>query len=188
MGPTCSRMRALTLRPSSMAAKQRPLAAHEAAGHFVDGEHGGDGQAAFDGFDDAVMVVGVDLVAALDQHDVGAHAFGVGNDGAGPDAEGLGLVAGGDADGCVGHHGDDADWTAAQLGAHLLLDRGEIGVQIDEEPVHHGTGDRLGVAASRGESPGSASGTLPAILPGREAGSGLLLLDHSAIYFRLLFS
>ena len=47
--------------------QQRPFAAHEAAGHFVDGENGGDGQAAFDGFDDAVMVFGVDLVAALDE-------------------------------------------------------------------------------------------------------------------------
>ena len=66
---------------------------------------------------------------------LGAHAFGVGDDGSGADAEGLGLITGRDADGCVGHHGNDADRPAAQFGADLLLDGGEVGVEIDEEPV-----------------------------------------------------
>jgi hypothetical protein len=66
---------------------------------------------------------------------IGAEAFGVGDDGAGFDAEGFGLVAGGDADGGVGHHGDDGDGAAAELGTDLLLDGGEVGVEVDEEPV-----------------------------------------------------
>ncbi len=123
---------------------QGPLAAHEAAGHLVDGEDGSDGEAAFDGFDDAVVVVDVDLVAGLDEDDLGAHAFGVANEGAGADAEGLGLVAGGDAAGGVGKHGHNGDGPAAQIGADLLLDRGEVGVEIDEEPVEAGAGIGLG--------------------------------------------
>jgi hypothetical protein len=66
-----------------MAASKRALAAHQAAGHLVDGEDGGDGQAAFDGFDDAVVVVDVDLVAGLDEDEAGAHALGLGDDGSG---------------------------------------------------------------------------------------------------------
>ena len=89
------------------------------------------------------MVFGVELVAAFDQHDLGAHALGVGDDGSGPHAEGLGLVAGGDAAGGVGHHGHHAHRPAAQLGPRLLLHRGKVGVQIDEEPVQHGSLGRI---------------------------------------------
>ena len=99
-----------------MARTQRPFAADEAAGHLVDGADGGDRHAALDGFDDAVVVVGVDFVAPLDENNVGAHALGVGDNGSGAHAEGLGLVAGGDAAGGVGHHGHHADRAAAQLG------------------------------------------------------------------------
>ena len=125
--------------------KQRAFAAHQAAGHFVDGEHGRYGQAAFDGLHDAAVVIDIEFVARFDEHDVGAHAFGVGDDGSGFDAEGFGLVAGGDATGRVGHHGNDADRTAAQLGPDLLLDRGEVGVEIDEKPVHVAAGRRAPV-------------------------------------------
>jgi hypothetical protein len=96
---------------------------------------GGDGETAFDGFNDAVVVVGVDFVAAFNEYDVGAEALRVGDDGAGFDAEGFGFVTGGDADGSVGHHGDDGDGTAAELGTDLLLDGGKVGVEVDEEPV-----------------------------------------------------
>ena len=101
--------------------EQRPLAADQAAGHLVDGADGGDRHAAFHGFDDAVVVLDVELVARLDENDLGAHALGVGDDGSGSDAEGLGLVAGGDAAGGVGHHGHHADGPAAQLRPRLLL-------------------------------------------------------------------
>ena len=66
------------------------------------------------------------------------------------DAEGFGLVAGGDTDGGVGHHGDDAHRAAAQLGARLLLHRGEVGVEVDEEPVQLGTAGRKGVNRQAG--------------------------------------
>jgi len=128
--------------------QQRALAADETAGHFVDGLDGADRHAAFDGFDDAVVVVDIDLVAGLDKDDLGAQAFGVGDDRTGFNAEGFGLVAGGDADGGIGHHGNDADGTAAQLGADLLLDRCEVGVEIDEEPVE--TRDGAEILRGRG--------------------------------------
>jgi len=113
---------------------------------------GGDGETAFDGFNDTVVVVGVDFMAAFDEDDVGAEAFGVGDDGAGFDAEGFGLVAGGDADGGVGHHGDDGDRAAAELRADFLLDGGEIGVEVNEEPVEvrPGVGARIGPGRGRG--------------------------------------
>ena len=41
------------------------------------------GRQLFDGFDDAVVVVDVDLVAGLDQDDVGAEALGFADLGAG---------------------------------------------------------------------------------------------------------
>ncbi len=145
MGPTCSRIRALTLRPSSIAAssgRSRPI---KSTCHLVDGEDRGDGQAAFDGFDDAVMIVDIKLMTSLDQDDAGTHAFSVGDDGAGFYPVGFCFVAGSDATGCVGHHGHDADGLAAELGPVLLFTRGEIGVEIDEEPIQIG-----GVLAARG--------------------------------------
>ena len=138
MGPTRSRMVRFDAHAEIDGGEERALAADEAAGHLVDGADGGDGHAAFDGFDDAVMVFGVELVARLDENDVGAETFGVGDDGSGAHAEGLGLVAGGDAAGGVGHHGHHAHGTAAQLRPRLLLARGEVGVEIDEEPVERG--------------------------------------------------
>ena len=179
MAPTRSRMCCLTCRPRSRAATQRPLAAHEAAGHLVDGADGGDGQAAFDGLDDAVVVVDVELVAGLDEDDAGADALGVGDHGAGVDAEGLGLVAGGDAAGGVGHHGDHGDGPAAQLGAGLLLDGGEVGVEIDEEPVQRGILRGISAAAPPARGAGYATGRAqireffgPLLRMGENAGLG----------------
>src|SRR5208282_6411009 len=37
-------------------------------------------------------------------------------------------------------HGHHAHGPAAQLGAHLLLHAGKVGVQVDEEPVEGGAG------------------------------------------------
>jgi hypothetical protein len=137
--------------------KQRTLAAHETTGHLVNGEHGGDGETALDRFDDAVVVVDVDLVARLDQDQAGTHPLGFGHDGTGSDAVRLGLITGGDAAGCVGHHGYDSHGLTAQLGAILLLDRGKIGIEIDEEPVEAGAGvglpgGRRGLAVRKRES------------------------------------
>ena len=151
--------------------EQGTFATHETAGHFVDGQDGGYGKAAFDGFDNAAMVVDVDFVAGLDEDDVRAHAFGVGDDGSGADAEGLGFIAGGDAAGGIGHHGNDADGPAAQFGADFLLDRSKVGVQVDEEPVDRGASDRF--LGEGGGSVAEVDQVLPAIPLGGRALSGL---------------
>ena len=78
-------------------------------------------------------VFGVVGVAALDEDDAGTELFGFADLGAGLDAEGLGFVAGGDADGGVGHGGDDGEGLSAVLGVKLLLDRREEGVEVDVE-------------------------------------------------------
>jgi len=62
----------------------------------------------FDSLLYGVGVLGVLGVAAFDEDDSGAQLFGIADAGAGFDAEGLGLIAGGDATGGVGHGGDDA--------------------------------------------------------------------------------
>jgi hypothetical protein len=98
----------------------------------------GDGHAAFHGFDDAVVVLGVKLVAGLDEDEIGAHFFGIADGSAGFYAVSFGLVAGGDAASSVGHHGDHGDGAVAEIGARLLLDGGEVGVEVDEEPVDEG--------------------------------------------------
>ena len=135
MSPTRSRMRAFTLRAQFHGGEQRAFPAHQPAGHFVDRADRGDRKAAFHRFHHPVVILDIELVPALDQHDFRAQAPGVGHDGAGPHAEGLGLVTGGNAAGCVGQHGNDADRFAAQFRPVLLLHGGEVGIEIDEEPV-----------------------------------------------------
>ena len=63
----------------------------------------------------------------------GTDALGLAHLGAGLDAEGLGLVAGGDAAGGVGVGGDDGEGTVAVLGVKLLLDRRKERVEVDVE-------------------------------------------------------
>ncbi len=111
------------------------LAADEFADHLVDGGGVGDGAGEFDGFGDLVGVLGVLGVVAGDEDDVGADSFGFAYLGAGFDAEGLGLVAGGDAGGGVGHGGDDGEGAATIFRVELLLDRGEEAVQVDVQEV-----------------------------------------------------
>ena len=190
-------MRRLHLPAQLHGGQQRPFAAHQPAGHLVDREHGRHRQAAFHGLDDAVMVVDVELVARLHQHQVGAHALGVGDHGSGLHAVGLGLVTGGNANRCVGHHGHHAHRPAAQLGTHLLLHRGKVGVEVDEQPVQ-----RAGRWPKPIRRSGRGSASIGAcLLPHTEAMELLRDLDrimgcrrrivagcHLAIYFRLFFS
>ena len=136
--PTRSRMVRFDAHAEIDGGEEGALATDEAAGHLVDGADGGDGDAAFDGFDDAVMEFGIELVARLDENDLGAQALGVCDDGTGFDAEGLGLVAGGDAAGGIGHHGHHAHGPAAQLGTGFLFAGSEVGVEVDEKPVERG--------------------------------------------------
>ena len=63
----------------------------------------------------------------------GQMLFGFADLRAGLDAEGLGLVAGGDAAGGVGEGGDDGEGLAAVFGVELLLDRREEAVEVDVE-------------------------------------------------------
>ncbi len=120
--------------------QERLLATDEAAGHFVDGADGGDGDAALDGLDDAVVVVDIDIVTGLDEGDRRAESAGFRNLGAGADAACLGLVGGGDGTGGVRHDGNDGDGAVAEVGAELLFDGGEVGVEVEEEPVETGVG------------------------------------------------
>ena len=142
-GPDLVKDAGLDLAPKLHGCQQGTLAAHQAAGHFVDGEDGRDGQAAFDGLNNAAMVVHVDFVAGLDQDDFRAHPLGVGDDCPGSNAKGLGLITSCNATGCVCHHGDDSNGTAAQFGTDLLLTRGEVGVEVDEKPIDGGASKGL---------------------------------------------
>ena len=78
-------------------------------------------------------VLGVFGVAAFDEDDAGAEFFGFADLRASLDAEGFGLVAGSDADGGVGHGGDDGERFAAVLLVKLLLDGREEAVEVDVE-------------------------------------------------------
>ena len=109
------------------------LAAHELADHLVDGGGVGDGAAAVYSLRDFVGILSIDAVVAFDEDDVGADALGLADLGSGFDAEGLGLVAGGDAAGGVGVGGDDGERARAEFGVELLLDRGEEAVEVDVE-------------------------------------------------------
>ena len=77
--------------------QQWPFPAHQPAGHLVDRQHRRHRQAALHRFDDPVVIIDVELVPRLDQHDVRAHPLGIGDDGPGLHAVGLGFVAGSDA-------------------------------------------------------------------------------------------
>ena len=78
-------------------------------------------------------VFGILCVVAFDEDDAGAELFGFADLGAGFDAEGFGFVAGGDADGGVGHGGDDSERFSPIFLVKLLLDRRKEAVQVDVE-------------------------------------------------------
>jgi hypothetical protein len=68
---------------------------------------------------------------------VRAEQLGVRNTKAGFDAISLGLVADGDTTARLGFNtnGHNGDGLAPQFGAKFLFDRGEIGVEIDKQPI-----------------------------------------------------
>ena len=109
------------------------LAAEELAGHLVDAGGVGDGADALYRGNNFVRIFRVGGVVAVDEDDVRADALGVADAGSGLDAEGLGLVAGGDEGGGVGHGGDDAGGLVAELGMDLLFYRREEAVEVDVE-------------------------------------------------------
>ena len=93
-----------------------------------------------------MRVLGVLGVIAFDENDARAFLFGFANLCSGFDAEGLGFVAGGDADGGVGEGGDDGEGFAAVFRMELLLYRREEAVEVDveeREAVGMGSGGHL---------------------------------------------
>jgi len=89
-----------------------------------------------------VVVLDVYLVSRLDEGDFGAETFGVGDERAGFDSESFGFITGGDGTGGIGHDGDNGNRAVTELWAELLLDGGEVGVKVEEEPAE---GRRIGL-------------------------------------------
>ena len=123
--------------------QQASFASHQPAGHLVDREHRRHRQARFHGLHNAAVVVDINLVPRLHQHQVGAHPLRLAHLGPRLDPEGLGLVTGGNANSGIGHHGDDAYRPSAQLRPDLLLHRSKVGVQIDKKPIESRFGSRM---------------------------------------------
>jgi hypothetical protein len=106
------------------------------AGHFVDRAHLLDRQAGVDGFEDALVIIGVEAVIGLHGDEVCAQAPCLAQDGSGLDAEGLGRIAGGDHHGAVRQRLHHDDGLAAQAWMFLLLARCKEGVEIEKQPLH----------------------------------------------------
>jgi hypothetical protein len=111
------------------------LGAHQAAGHLIDRQNLLDRQAGIDRLQNAVVIVGIDLVPRLHRDDVPAKSPRIAHERAGLDAEGLGFVAGGDGDGRIRQRLHHDDRLALQGGIFLLLARREEGVEIEEQPL-----------------------------------------------------
>ena len=110
------------------------LAAHKLADHLVDGGVVRDGAGEVDGLGDGVGVPKRPGVAAFDEDDAGAEFFGFADLRASLDAEGFGLVAGSDADGGVGHGGDDGErFAGVVLLVKLLFYGRKKAVEVDVE-------------------------------------------------------
>lgn len=78
-------------------------------------------------------VFGVIGMITRDEDDAGTEFFCFADLGAGFNAKGLGFVAGCDANGGVGHGGDDGEGFAAVFGVELLFDGREEAVEVDVE-------------------------------------------------------
>ena len=109
------------------------LATDQVARHFVDGTRLAVRDAVLDGGHQ--QVVQLDVACRPGEHEPDFRAFlpCLANAGAGFHADGLGFVACGQATPTVGHDRHHADRSPAQARVVVLLDRGEIGVEIDEQ-------------------------------------------------------
>ena len=116
------------------------LAAGQFAMHLVDGVHRLDRGARLHCEHQLVMVFDVQRRACLYYLDAFAQLARFMDRRAGLDAERFGLVAGGDAAGGFRQHRRHTHWLAAQPPLGLLLDRGEIGIEVNVERAKHGTG------------------------------------------------
>jgi len=140
------------------------FAADQAASDFVDRQRFAvDRNAILDRRDQTVMQIDVARRARFDDGDIGAARHRFVHRRAGLDAMSLSLAAGGDAAGGGRQHRHHADRTAAQFLAVELLDRGEVGIEVDEQAAQgHGGGPawgryRAAQAAAR-DAPGGRCG------------------------------
>ena len=139
------------------------LAAEELADHLVDGRRVGDRADALYRCDNFVGIFRVRGVVSVDKDDIRADAFGLADAGTGLNAEGFGLVAGGNERGGVGHGGDDAGGLVAVLGMELLLHRREEAIEIDVEE-----GEEVGLSGGAHERIIFASCSPAAAVPVKE--------------------
>ena len=133
--PTCSRRARLTFSANSRATVDLALGAHQPAGHLVDRHDLVDRQAGVDGFQNALVIIGIEPVIGLHRNDVRAQPPRLAHDSAGLDAESLGGVAGGNRDGAVRRRLHDDDGLAAQGRGLLLLARRKERIEIEEQPL-----------------------------------------------------
>ena len=130
------------LRFDFLGERQRPLGLGKVAGEFalqfVDRLHFFHRDAGFDDGLQLAVIADVNLGTCLDDDDAGTKPAGLGDADIAIEAEFFRLDTDGDAAGRLGHHRHDADGLAAQLRALLLLDGGEVGVEIDGERAEHG--------------------------------------------------
>jgi hypothetical protein len=85
-----------------------------------------------------MMVVHVEFVASLDQHNIGAEPLGLADLGPGANSILLCFITGRDTAGCIGHDGYHGQGTVAQLRPQFLFHGREIGIEIEEEPLQAG--------------------------------------------------
>jgi hypothetical protein len=109
----------------------------ELAIHLVDREHRPHRNDRVDGGDGLVVRLDVELVPRDHELDLGAQTPRLRHLGARLHPVLLGLDARRDAHGGVGEHRHHAQGLAAQPRLRLLLDGGEIGVEVDEEGAKH---------------------------------------------------
>jgi hypothetical protein len=127
--------RALDLQRQFARGRDLALGSHQPAGHFVDRHDLLDRQAGVDGFQNALVIVGVEPMIGLHRDDVRAQPPRLAHDRPGLDPESLGGVAGGDGDGAVRRRLHDDDGLAAQGRGLLLLARRKERIEIEEQPL-----------------------------------------------------
>jgi hypothetical protein len=111
------------------------LVVEQPAGHFIDAADMGDGDVLPDLGDDRVVEFDIFLVPRRRDQDVAALALRFPDRRAGGDAVALGLDRCGDRDRGVGIDRRDDHRPAAKRRIELLLDAGEIAVEIEEQPA-----------------------------------------------------
>ena len=130
---------ALDLLPQCDGLFPLALAARQFTGHLVDRVHLRNGRTGFHHFNQAMVKLHIGFGPRVHQPDVRAELFCLAHQRARPDTEFLGFVARSDAAGGIGHNRHHAHGLAAQLRPQLLLDGGEIRVEIDvQEMQRHG--------------------------------------------------